>query len=286
MLGSRGIYHHGWKAVTFHPLGAMYDDGLDPDAPFDDDVWELYDVVADPSETNDLAAAEPERLAAMVDLWWEEAARNDVLPLDNRPLFAIMNPRPTTRQDRDDVRLLPERRAGARAGRGQRAQPLAHDHRDDHRARRASSPEGTLLALGSVLGGFTLQLVDGRLALRAQPLRRAAATSIDSDDGRRRRARTSVAFAFTKTAEFTGRGELLVDGDVGRRGRHPALHPDDVLLHRRRAHVRLRGRARDRRRLRRAVPRQRRRSTASSSTCPGTPHRDPAAEFDAIMSEQ
>ena len=62
MLGSRGIYHRGWKAVTFHPMGAMYDDGLDPDAPFDDDVWELYDVVADPSETNDLAAAEPERL--------------------------------------------------------------------------------------------------------------------------------------------------------------------------------------------------------------------------------
>ncbi len=50
MLGSRGIYHDGWKAVTFKPLGAMYDDGLDPDAPFEDDVWELYHVAEDLTE--------------------------------------------------------------------------------------------------------------------------------------------------------------------------------------------------------------------------------------------
>ena len=56
MLGSRAIYHDGWKAVTFHALGNMYDDGLDADAPFDDDVWELYNVANDLSETHDLAA--------------------------------------------------------------------------------------------------------------------------------------------------------------------------------------------------------------------------------------
>ena len=61
MLGSRAIYHDGWKAVTFHPVGPMYDDGLNPNAPFDDDVWELYHVAEDLSEINDLAAAEPGR---------------------------------------------------------------------------------------------------------------------------------------------------------------------------------------------------------------------------------
>ncbi|MDQ1448283.1 MAG: hypothetical protein QOC79_1254, partial [Actinomycetota bacterium] len=54
MLGSRAIYHDGWKAVTFHALGNMYDDGLDANAPFDDDVWELYHVADDLSETQDL----------------------------------------------------------------------------------------------------------------------------------------------------------------------------------------------------------------------------------------
>ena len=63
MLGSRAIYHDGWKAVTFHALGNIYDDGLDADAPFDDDVWELYHVAEDLSESDDLAAEEPDRLA-------------------------------------------------------------------------------------------------------------------------------------------------------------------------------------------------------------------------------
>ena len=48
MLGSRGIYHRGWKAVTFHPIAQLYDDGLDPNLPFDEDRWELYHVAEDP----------------------------------------------------------------------------------------------------------------------------------------------------------------------------------------------------------------------------------------------
>ena len=44
MLSSRAIYHDGWKAVTYHPVGPIYDDGLRANAPWDDDVWELYHV--------------------------------------------------------------------------------------------------------------------------------------------------------------------------------------------------------------------------------------------------
>ena len=57
-------------------------------------AWELYHVAVDPSETHDLAAAEPERLRAMVELWWEEAERNHVLPLDNRPFADFVFDRP------------------------------------------------------------------------------------------------------------------------------------------------------------------------------------------------
>src|SRR5207253_7250945 len=73
MLGSRGIYHEGWKAVTFKPLGRMYDDGIDPDAPFEDDAWELYRVATDLTECDDLAATHPEKLAELVEVWWTEA---------------------------------------------------------------------------------------------------------------------------------------------------------------------------------------------------------------------
>ena len=65
-----------WKAVTKHNKG---DD-------FDTEPWELYDLSADPSECSDLAATEPDRLVEMTDLWWQEAERHGVLPLDDRLL--------------------------------------------------------------------------------------------------------------------------------------------------------------------------------------------------------
>ena len=85
MMSCRAIYHDGWKAVTFHPLMLAPYDGSDPRRPFDEDEWELYHVAEDFAETTDLAAKEPDRLAAMIELWWAEAERNQVLPITNMP---------------------------------------------------------------------------------------------------------------------------------------------------------------------------------------------------------
>ncbi len=73
-------------------------------------------------------------------------------------------------------------------------------------------PAGTLLALGSVLGGFTLQLVDGRLRY-VHNLYGASRDIVDSDTivGA---GEHEAAFVFTKTAEYTGRGDLVLDGEV------------------------------------------------------------------------
>lgn len=85
MFGSRALYHDGWKAVVFHPTPFIAYDGSDVSHPFDEDVWELYHVAEDFSEVADLAATEPEQLQRMKDLWWEEAAKYQVLPLNNEP---------------------------------------------------------------------------------------------------------------------------------------------------------------------------------------------------------
>ena len=50
MLGSRALYHDGWKAVVFHPSQFLAYDGSDLSHPFDEDVWELYHVAEDFSE--------------------------------------------------------------------------------------------------------------------------------------------------------------------------------------------------------------------------------------------
>jgi arylsulfatase len=86
MLGSRAIYHDGWKAVVFHPPAAMTYDGTDAGTrSFDDDIWELYHVAVDFSECHDVAAEHPAKLAELQELWWREAERNQVLPLNNQP---------------------------------------------------------------------------------------------------------------------------------------------------------------------------------------------------------
>jgi arylsulfatase len=79
MGGHRGLYLDGWKIVTRHTSGTAYDD----------DKWELYNLAEDISETNDLAEREPERLKAMIARWWAEAQTHGVLPLDDRPAFAL-----------------------------------------------------------------------------------------------------------------------------------------------------------------------------------------------------
>lgn len=87
MLGSRALYHDGWKVVVFHPSPMLAYDGSDANRPFDDDVWELYNVREDFAEVEDLAEAHPEKVAEMAALWWQEAERYQVLPLNNAPAF-------------------------------------------------------------------------------------------------------------------------------------------------------------------------------------------------------
>jgi arylsulfatase len=83
MFGNRGIYHRGWSAVTKHKTPWVMVGGDMP--AFDADVWELYDGAGgDFSQSRDLAAEQPERLAHLQRLWLIEAVKYDVLPLDDR----------------------------------------------------------------------------------------------------------------------------------------------------------------------------------------------------------
>lgn len=81
MLGNRALWHNGWKAVTFH--GQLPWENK-PKRTFDEDVWELYNVEEDFSEYNDLASENPDKLKQLVEMWWAEAGRYNVLPLDDR----------------------------------------------------------------------------------------------------------------------------------------------------------------------------------------------------------
>jgi arylsulfatase len=206
MLGSRAIYHDGWKAVTFKPLGHMYDDGIDPDAPFEDDVWELFHVATDPSECHDLAAAEPDRLADLVGRWWEEARKHHVLPLDNRPLAALLNPR----------RPLVER---ARHVLWPHGAPIPEPSTLNVRGRShtitatVEGPcEGVVVAMGTVLGGWSLHVLDGRLRYVANYVGKRRST-VESDTVIGPGDHT-IGLTFASNPDFSGTVRLWLDGEV------------------------------------------------------------------------
>ena len=151
MFGHRGLWQDGWKAVAFHP----------PGKPFEDDRWELFHLDRDFSETEDLAAREPERLKAMIDLWWREAERNQVLPLDDRfgPRFA------------DNARRYhgPRDRFVFHKGMGHLPTDVAPDVRSrdytieaDVRIDTADAA-GVLIAHGDATSGYSLYIDGGHL---------------------------------------------------------------------------------------------------------------------------
>jgi len=101
MLGSRSIWHEGWKAVTDHPVIAGWSN-------FNDDVWELYHVDVDRSELNNLAEENPDKLRELVNLWFAEAGANIALPLDDRsPVEIFATPRPQLAGPRDRYVYFP-----------------------------------------------------------------------------------------------------------------------------------------------------------------------------------
>ncbi|HTO01655.1 MAG TPA: sulfatase-like hydrolase/transferase, partial [Microthrixaceae bacterium] len=152
MMGHRGIYVDGWKAVTRHQFGSS----------FEDDVWELYHLGRDRSECNDLAGSEPERLAEMVALWWDEAARNNVLPLDDRTIelfgarFRDNSPHPADRRYvlKPPVTRLPAQVSPAIGGRSWTLRATTHC---------APGDGGVIYAVGTENSGISLFVSGGRL---------------------------------------------------------------------------------------------------------------------------
>ena len=151
MFGHRGLVNDGWKAVAYHKPGTS----------FEEDEWELYHLDHDFNETQNLAAAEPERLHVLQTLWWQQAEANQVLPLDDRfaPRFAENAER--HRGGRTHYTFWP--------GMGHLPSEVAPDLRS--RSYRISAEietltehdSGVLLSHGDATGGYSLYLDKGHL---------------------------------------------------------------------------------------------------------------------------
>jgi arylsulfatase len=158
MFCNRGIYHHGWTAVTRHSTP------WDPNAPavaFDDDVWELYDE-GDWTQSRDLAAVMPDKLAELQRMWLIEVSKYNVLPLDDRRVERF-NPdfagRPV---------LVSGNRQLLYGGMGRLSENSVLNVKNKSHSVTAlvevsETTSGVIMAQGGEFGGWSLYIVDGKL---------------------------------------------------------------------------------------------------------------------------
>ena len=205
MLGSRAMYHDGWKAVVFHPLPIVsYTPEDDPNRSFEDDDWELYNVAEDFSEIHDLASERPDKLQDLVDLWWAEAERFNVLPVTNQILSGA-----DTRYRRNQFAFLP--------GIGTIPQIVAPNlsnrpwRIDAELIVPASGASGVIVCHGSHAGGYVAYVSDDRLHFCYNHL--GASLTTVSAEVKLPTGPCVGRIAFTPTAPFAGDIELFY-GDV------------------------------------------------------------------------
>ncbi len=157
MMGNRGLYFQGWTAVTKHrtPWKA------DTPPPFDDDIWELYGP-DDWTQSHDLAAENPAKLAELQRLWLIEATKYNVVPLDDRG-FERINPDIAGRPQllKGNTQLL---FSGMRVAEGcvLSVKNKSHAVTADIVVPE-SGADGVIVTQGGSAGGWTLYAHEGRL---------------------------------------------------------------------------------------------------------------------------
>lgn len=198
MFGHRGIVHDGWKAVSLHAFGV---------AP-ENDEWELYNLTTDFSEAKNLAAAEPDRLREMVDRWWVEAGKHQVLPIDEKGGGTHRMAAPV----RERFVLFP----GVKIQGDSAPQFINRNYRI---TARIEVPEGgcsgVLIAHGDRWGGYSMYVrPDGRPVHHYHfPMEH----SVVIGDAPLTPGAHAICWELTKVGRIEGRGTFSVDGvEVGR----------------------------------------------------------------------
>jgi arylsulfatase len=130
--------------------------------PFAEDVWELYDTTKDWTQANDIAKKEPAKLAELQQLWMIEAAKYNVLPLDDR-MMERANPELAGRPQlvRGDRQLL-------FGGMGRLTENSIVNYKNKSHAVTAevvvpdAGAEGVIIAVGGSIGGWSLYAKNGK----------------------------------------------------------------------------------------------------------------------------
>jgi arylsulfatase A-like enzyme len=159
MFANRGIYHDGWYACTTPPVPPWLL-GTAKLPEINDYKWELYNIADDYSQYNDIAAQNSDKLHELQALFLTEAAKYQVLPLDNSILPRLVTPRPSATAGKTVFTYSGEN-AGIPLGNA----PSILD-KDYTITAEVTIPtggaEGMIVTLGGRFGGYALYLLKGK----------------------------------------------------------------------------------------------------------------------------
>lgn len=160
MFGNRAIYHDGWIASTTPPAAPwLMGLGKLPNV-VNGYQWELYDLSEDFTQFNDLAAKNPDKLRDMQQLFLVEAAKYQVLPLDNSVVARLIAPRPSATAGRNEFVYSGELWGLPPAS---APDPLTRSYTITADVDvPQSGAEGMLVTLGGRFGGYGFYLVKGK----------------------------------------------------------------------------------------------------------------------------
>jgi arylsulfatase A-like enzyme len=213
MLGSRAIYHDGWVAAAFH--GRLPWSMVASSVDIDSEPWELYNVEEDFSEATDLSTANPKKLHALQAQFWIEAAKYQVLPIDDRTVGRMLNsPQPEVAPGRTVATfypgiILPEACAPNTKNRSSTITAVVNIQKP--------AAEGVLVAEGGRFGGYSLYLKKSKLVLHYNFLNSARYTITSDVDVPLGKSTLRYEFVATNKARGAGGiGKLFInDRQVG-----------------------------------------------------------------------
>ena len=221
MFVNRGIYHKGWTAVTRHSTPWTFE----PPVAFDDDVWELY-APDDWTQARNIAKDNPKVLRELQRLFLIEAAKHNVLPLDDRRVERFNSDlagRPTLIQGRSQLLF---------GGMGRLGENTVLNLKNKSHSVTAEvvfpdcNANGVIIAQGGAFGGWALYAKEGRLkyCYNLFGSRRFYVEAVPPLSSGKHQVRMEFAYdggGLGKGGDIT----LFIDGEKVGRGRVEATQP-------------------------------------------------------------